>query len=418
MFKQVMRTEKLWSRRTDVDANLKKLGMFEQGILMNNNPVTWKHHRGLILKAVNSAAFLDDAVKVLNVLFRDKFDELLGKACAQGEVTDLKVVFKEVFMDLQQRLVFNSGDDEELVEERKHLATHVENFFEAWNFYMQYPPFLLRFFPRFIIDKHDRRIEAFAKYQIKEIQARMKAFQSMTPEEVEKSNDFILTLMKHNREDVLAEELKLEGIRAILNDLYLGLTDTSINTLAGAFFHLSRRPDVQSKLREEITQFFKRHDSISRLNVGELEYLSAFVLECFRYRNTVPFLSREPLTDDVKIGGYLLEKNCAMLLMTHELHTHPDLWNAPKEFNPDRFLGAEGKKSSTLVFPFGGGKRSCPGQALGLLSVKLCIVLMLRSFEFLAPKDAPSELSGNNFIVYSVDPKCCRSSVRKISIQG
>lgn len=36
------------------------------------------------------------------------------------------------------------------------------------------------------------------------------------------------------------------------------------------------------------------------------------------------------------------------------------------DFNPQRFLDAEGKKD-LYVIPFGKGRRSCPGQMLGML---------------------------------------------------
>jgi cytochrome P450 len=409
IYKQVMRNEKLLNRRYDVDENLDKLGMLEKGVLMNNNPITWKHHRGLILKAVNSSGFLNDAARVLNELFKENFEKVLENS-TKRDVTDLKRFFKDVFMDLQEKLVFS--DMGEPAEERRHIAEYVEYFFEAWCFYMQYPPIALKFFPRWIIRKHDERIQKFAKYQIKEIEVRVRAFKEMSSDEIESSNDFIIRLLKHNKEEQ-GEDLKLEEIRAILNDLYLGLTDTSINTLAGAFYHLSGRLDVQDKLRLEVKAFFKKHDEVTRLNVGELEYLNAFVLECFRFQSTVPFVSRVVDHDGTKVGPYSVEKGSTIILMTSKLHTNPKIWQDFEAFNPERFLGSEGKEKMKLVYPFGGGRRSCPGQALGMLGVKMCIALMIRNFKFTSTA-SNDHLKGKNLIVFNVAPESATVKVQKL----
>jgi cytochrome P450 len=74
----------------------------------------------------------------------------------------------------------------------------------------------------------------------------------MTPKEKEASSDFIISLLKMNVEEAYQKDLEIEEIRAILNDLYLGITDTTISTLSMMFFHLTRNLNIQEKLSQEL----------------------------------------------------------------------------------------------------------------------------------------------------------------------
>lgn len=70
----------------------------------------------------------------------------------------------------------------------------------------------------------------------------------------------------------------------------------------------------------------------------------------------------------------------------------PDLFNDPDSFAPDRFLGPHGSIPSGAWRPFEKGPRSCVGQGLALIEIKLALVVLCRRFDFeLAyPQNSPS----------------------------
>jgi len=61
--------------------------------------------------------------------------------------------------------------------------------------------------------------------------------------------------------------------------------------------------------------------------------------------------------------GYLAPKGTTLAILTVGLHRNPDVWPAPLEFNPDRFLpeNSQGRHPFAYV-PFSAGPRNCIGR--------------------------------------------------------
>ncbi|CAN6459947.1 unnamed protein product [Victoria cruziana] len=75
----------------------------------------------------------------------------------------------------------------------------------------------------------------------------------------------------------------------------------------------------------------------------------------------------------------------------------PRVWSDPEEFEPSRFVTTHrevklGGQCFELI-PFGSGKRSCPGLAMGLLVTHLALARLLHGFECRAPGNAPVDMS-------------------------
>lgn len=55
--------------------------------------------------------------------------------------------------------------------------------------------------------------------------------------------------------------------------------------------------------------------------------------------------------------GYTIPKNSQIVPLLHTVHMNPNLWDAPEEFRPTRFLNNEGKVTKPEYFiPFGVGE--------------------------------------------------------------
>ena len=63
-----------------------------------------------------------------------------------------------------------------------------------------------------------------------------------------------------------------------------------------------------------------------------------------------------------EIGGYRIPAGSTVLLSPYLTHRHPDFWENPEAFDPERFLPARSKgRPRHAYFPFGGGPRLCMG---------------------------------------------------------
>ena len=123
--------------------------------------------------------------------------------------------------------------------------------------------------------------------------------------------------------------------------------ETTATGLAWAVERLTRNPEVLAKLR-------------GSLAAGEEGYLNATVKETLRARPVIVDVARK-LKAPATIGGYELAAGQFVLPAIAALHYREDIFPAPREFRPERFL--DGKADNYAWIPFGGGVRRCIGAA-------------------------------------------------------
>jgi cytochrome P450 len=76
----------------------------------------------------------------------------------------------------------------------------------------------------------------------------------------------------------------------------------------------------------------------------------------------------------------------------HTIHRRADLFPNPDEFIPERFLEQEIPKDAWRQFEK--GPRSCIGQELALLEMKIILALMIRDFEMRAAYEEWDRMMG------------------------
>lgn len=94
-----------------------------------------------------------------------------------------------------------------------------------------------------------------------------------------------------------------------------------------------------------------------------------------------------------------------MVPLLHAVHMDPNLWDKPEEFNPSRFINAEGKVQKPEYFlPFGVGRRMCLGDVLARMELFLYFSSLLHSFDISVPDgDTLPSLKGNAGVTITPD---------------
>ncbi|KAJ7382901.1 Cytochrome P450 4V2 [Desmophyllum pertusum] len=116
----------------------------------------------------------------------------------------------------------------------------------------------------------------------------------------------------------------------------------------------------------------------------ELRYLECVIKESQRLFPSVPFFARRT-TEDCYLGGYVVPKYTTVGVSTIGLHRNPDVWPAPLEFNPDRFLPENSQGRHPYAFlPFSAGPRNCIGQRFAILEEKTILAYILHHFNISA----------------------------------
>ena len=91
-----------------------------------------------------------------------------------------------------------------------------------------------------------------------------------------------------------------------------------------------------------------------------LKYLEAVIYESIRLTPPVSVLFRYS-SDETTIANTKFPAGTFFYANVKGLHRHPQHWERPLEFNPDRFFLDKDKIERNSFLTFGAGPRNCPG---------------------------------------------------------
>lgn len=176
-------------------------------------------------------------------------------------------------------------------------------------------------------------------------------------------------------------EISREGLREEVDTFMFEGHDTTAAGITWTLYLLARHPLIQQQVQEEVDSFFEqRPDTLTVEDLKELRYLECAIKEAQRLFPSVPVIGRTT-SEDCQLGSYLAPKGTSLAIATVGLHRNPEVWPAPLEFNPDRFLpeNSQGRHPFAYV-PFSAGPRNCIGQRFAILEEKLVLAHVLRNF--------------------------------------
>jgi len=155
--------------------------------------------------------------------------------------------------------------------------------------------------------------------------------------------------------------------------------DTVDAALSWAWQLLARNPATQSSLHDEIAGRLQgRRPTLDDLAQPPL--LRAVFDETLRLYPPAWGMSRELLTDD-DVQGFRIPRKATVLLYQYITHHHSEFWEAPEQFQPERFLSAAGKERPKFAYyPFGGGPRICIGNTFALAEGPLVLATLIQHF--------------------------------------
>src|SRR4051812_12478557 len=147
-----------------------------------------------------------------------------------------------------------------------------------------------------------------------------------------------------------------------LRGLVLAGYETTAVTLSWVGEYLAHHPDVTSACHRAIDE-------------GDDGYLDAVIAEVMRIRPSVPMTGRRAMRD-VEVNGIRVPTGAYALIATMRVHERPDVYDAPLEFRPERFVGTRPGTYTWLTF--GGGPHRCMGGAFALFEARVLLRTLLR----------------------------------------
>ncbi|OLT19157.1 cytochrome P450 [Actinomadura sp. CNU-125] len=165
--------------------------------------------------------------------------------------------------------------------------------------------------------------------------------------------------------------------------LLLAGHETTASTLGWSLHLIDGHPDVRRRLHEEAVEVLGDrlpvYDDLRRLT-----YTSTVIQEAMRLYPPVWILTRQAVNDD-EVGGFRVPAGSDVLICPYTLHRHPDYWEEPDSFVPERFApenagepGSPRERPRYAYIPFGAGPRFCVGSNLGLMEATFVLALVSR----------------------------------------
>ncbi|XP_069675791.1 cytochrome P450 4C1-like [Periplaneta americana] len=196
----------------------------------------------------------------------------------------------------------------------------------------------------------------------------------------------------------LLQELKEKNLcteRYIHEELYTLIvagSDTSATGLAFTAWLLSRHPDIQDRVVQELQQVFGDSDRPATYeDLQQMKYLEMVLKESLRMYPPIPLVGRR-LTQDYKIGDHVIPAGANLMFFIKGIQNDPRYFPEPDNFDPDRFLPENTKDRDSLSYiPFGYGPRICVGQKQGMVMMKTGMSGLLRRYKLL-PGTTPLSL--------------------------
>jgi len=167
--------------------------------------------------------------------------------------------------------------------------------------------------------------------------------------------------------------------------------ETTASSLNLTWYLLSQHPEVEEKLWAELDNLY----------TGELPYFGdlprfAFTRqvldEALRLYPPGWLMTRRALRDD-QLGEYFVPAGTEIYIPPYFIQRHPDLWEAPDRFNPDRF-GADQSQERRLLalLPFSLGPRNCVGELLARVEMQIHLITIAKQLRLCYDEKKPPEL--------------------------
>ncbi len=182
------------------------------------------------------------------------------------------------------------------------------------------------------------------------------------------------------------EHLTAEALLEEAKTLFVTGYETTAVSLAWALYALAGAPEASRKWHEEVDRVLPPGADSSALNPADFPYVAAVVSETLRLYPTVYNLARVCVADDV-VEGHRIFKGETALISIYGIHRSPELWEAPEEFRPERFLDKAVRRDAFL--PFGSGKHLCVGAGFAQAEMITALVLIGRRYGLKLVDPAP-----------------------------
>jgi cytochrome P450 len=189
----------------------------------------------------------------------------------------------------------------------------------------------------------------------------------------------LLSMLIMTKDEETGARLTDEQLRDQVMIMLWAGHETSANVLTWAWYRLGLHPEIQQRVLREVD------DELDGLpptlaDCSKLTYTRTVLDETMRMYPQGWLGSRRALEED-EIGGFRIPAGTEIFFSAYHAHRHPDFWDDPEEFRPERFTAEEvAKRDRSAYIPFGSGPHLCIGNQFAMTEMLLVLASTMQRF--------------------------------------
>ncbi|RPD58218.1 cytochrome P450 [Lentinus tigrinus ALCF2SS1-7] len=237
-------------------------------------------------------------------------------------------------------------------------------------------------------------------------------------QQVSEGKDILSKLLQANMAASDADKLPDDQLIAQITTIVFAAMDTTSGVLAHILHMLAEHPNVQDRLRQEITGAIRANDrnNLSYDQLSELTLLDCVCRETLRMFPPLVFLPRTAVKDAVlplsapirgRDGTLMHEvavpKGTSVVMSIHASNRNRAIWGQDAdEWKPDRWMKLPDAVTEAHIpgvyshlLTFLGGSRACIGFKFSEMEMKVVLITLLQHFKFSVPDDLEEPIYWN-----------------------
>jgi cytochrome P450 len=315
-------------------------------VAIGNGILTLEGERWFRQRRLMSPTYTPKGIRAFADIMTEEAKKLLARWRNTTDIVDINLEMTRVTMSVISRAMFGfdiGSDFKETITALYELLEYTSNTTNS-----------LIDVPLFIPTPGNQRLK-WAKQTIREF-----IFKIINQRRKEGLRDDLLSMLMSARDEDTGELMSDEQLHdEVLITIFAG-HETTASLLTWTFYLLSRYPEVEARLHEELAQVLNGRTPTMD-DLSNLPYTRMVLDETLRLYSPVPVLARDAAATD-ELAGYTISKGSMVTVVPYVTHRHPEFWEHPLAFYPEHFTPERvAQRPKYAYFPFGSGQRICLG---------------------------------------------------------
>ncbi|KAJ9177695.1 hypothetical protein P3X46_012885 [Hevea brasiliensis] len=361
--------------------------------IFNSDSEWWKNQRKLAQALINHRRFHQFLVKSCRDMVEKGLVPVLEHAAEQGLVMDMQDLFQRFTFDITCILATGYNPrclsiDFPDVEFSKAMDDTEETLFfrhltPEWFWKLQRS---LRIGQEWKMQRAWKTLDRLSAEYISRKRKQL-SNQSPLPENGSDGVDLLTSYMSDA--EIMGSKPDDKFLRDTIINLLLAGRDTTSSALTWFLWLVSKNPQVESKIREELKEIIPKDDAenwriFNPQELNRLVYLHGALCESLRLYPPVPFQHKAPLQEDVLPSGHRVNPEMKIVVCLYSMGRMSSIWGEDcLEFKPERWITEGGKirhEPSYKFFAFNAGPRTCLGKEVAFIQMKTVAAAIIHNY--------------------------------------